>query len=887
MVVEGAKGPGGEVTVPGGIVTFLFTDVEGSTRLWAEDRAAMAASLEVHDRLVRETVESHGGYVFTTAGDSFAVAFSRASDAVAAAEMAQGALAGASWPGPVLKVRMGLHLGEAQERGGDYFGPVVNTTARLEAAGHGGQVLLTDPVRQAAEVAARDLGVHRLRDVTELVQIWQLGDGEFPPLRAVGAGLTNLPAAATGLLGRSQDLRAVLEALESARVVTLTAAGGTGKTRLALAAGEHELPERPDGVWFVDLTSVSDGAQVPAAVAAGLGVRLVTGDATEQILDFLADNDALLIVDNCEHLIDDCAEFAERFLARPGTSVMLATSRERLEIDGEQVVVLPPLATSDGSSAAVELFVERATALDASLVLSDEDRSAAVELCQRLDGMPLAIELAAARSTVLTPAEMLVGIEDRFALLGGGRRRQRQRTLEATLDWSYDLLDNEEQTLLRSLGAFRGTFDLDAVATVGDLTRVAAVDLMDSLVAKSLVIHENADGGSRFRLLETTAAYADQRLTDAGEESMVRDRHLNHYHQIALQYPLAMNGDLAAGVRHGPDRANIAAAFERAATHGQWTTSAQLLLGLIKVFNPSPFEGIDLVGRCLEAFGDDQHDLAVRLVCNRWTLYVAVADYPSLMTSARWMRDSPAPLERVYGYGFIGVLYGLSDLSKAAANLERAFEILHTLPAGPDTTQAAAACQHFAALVDMSRGENRVALEHAREATRLHAELDFDSELAAVAWMAEAICSVMLEQPDGALELADRYSRAAPSVGTGDEIRALVHIALGDLDAATRDAKAHASVAVTGRVTQQATDSLLVLAALAHAQGDRVAAKRLLLGMGTCRSAELIAYSKHLAGQLGLRADFEASQVSNRTRSQGGVDDTETLRQEMTRRDWR
>jgi predicted ATPase/class 3 adenylate cyclase len=885
-VVEGTEAAANEGAFPSGIVTFLFTDVEGSTRLWAEDRDEMSASLQVHDRALRDAVESQGGYVFTTAGDSFAVAFGRASEAVAAANAAQAALADSEWPGPMLRVRMGLHVGEAEERGGDYFGPVVNTTARLEAAGHGGQVLMTDPVRQAAGVSVRDLGFHVLRDVPEPVQIWQLGDGEFPPLRVVDPGLTNLPAAVTGLVGRAEDSRRVREALSSFRVVTLTAAGGTGKTRLALNVGEQELPDRPDGARFVDLTPVSDGALVPAAVAAGLGLGLVTGDPIDQILDYVADKDLLLIVDNCEHLIDDCAELAERFLTRPGASALLATSRERFEIDGEQVIVLPPLAADDTASAAVELFAQRATALDSSLVLSDQDRSTVVELCQRLDGMPLAIELAAARSTVLTPAEMLAGIEDRFALLGGGRRRQRRNTLQATLDWSYDLLDDGEQTLLRALGVFVGTFDLDAVAAVGDLSRLAAVDLMDSLVAKSLIIHEKTDGTSRFRLLETTSAYADQRLSDNGEQTVVRDRHLDHYHRIALSYPLAMIGDIAAGIRHGPDRANIAAAFEWAATHDRWTTAAQLLLGLFRVFNRRPFEGIEMVDRCVEALPDDEHDLGVRLVCNQWILCVAVADYPALMTKARWLRGSSSPVHQLYGYALIAVLYGLSDPTKATPNLERASEILYTLPAGSDTTQAAAALQHFACLGAMSGGEPGVGLEHAREAARLHDELGFDSDFVAQAWMAAALCAVMLGEPEGALELADRFSQAAPAVGTGDEIRALVHLSLGDLEAATGAAKAHAQIAVSGRITQQATESLLVLAALAAAKGDRSAAERLLLSMGTCRMIELIAYSRHLADQLGIRSEFETTQIANRTKSPSSADDTETLRQEMARLGW-
>jgi class 3 adenylate cyclase len=318
VAVEGA--------VPSGVVTFLFTDVEGSTRLWAEDRDTMSASLEAHDHILRAAFGSRGGYVFTTAGDSFAVAFSRTSDAVAAALQAQEALAETEWPGPVLKVRMGLHLGEAQERAGDYFGPVVNTTARLESAGHGGQVLLTDTVRQAAEVTVKDLGVHQLRDVAEPVQVWQLGDGEFPSLRVVDAGSTNLPVAATGLVGRFEDLREVRGALSSTRVVTLTAGGGTGKTRLAIAVGDAELPHRADGVWFVDLTPVSDGARVAAAVAAGLGLSLRVGDPTEQVLDYVAGKDLLLIIDNCEHLNGSSRKPVRLGCWRPAESGSMSTA---------------------------------------------------------------------------------------------------------------------------------------------------------------------------------------------------------------------------------------------------------------------------------------------------------------------------------------------------------------------------------------------------------------------------------------------------------------------------------------------------------------------------------------------------------------------------------
>ena len=383
---------------PSGTVTFLFTDVEGSTRLWAADSDAMSASLQVHDRILRWAIESFGGYVFTTAGDSFAAAFARASDAVAAAAQAQRELAGAAWgSGPALRVRMGMHLGEAEERGGDYFGPVVNTAARVEAAGHGGQVLMTAAVRSTARAEATDLGVHQLRDVDEPMHLFQFGEGEFPRLRVVDAALTNLPARPTRMIGRDDEVSRVRQLLAANRLVTITAVGGSGKTRLAIAVGEAELPHRQGGVWFVDLTAVMSGADVPAAIASAVGLVLTNAMATEQLIDFLSGTSALVILDNCEHLIDECAQIVESALAVRGEVTFLATSRELLDVEGERTVVLGTLPCDSADSAGVRLFLDRATALDPDFELTEENADTVSTLCARLDGMPLAIELDAAR----------------------------------------------------------------------------------------------------------------------------------------------------------------------------------------------------------------------------------------------------------------------------------------------------------------------------------------------------------------------------------------------------------------------------------------------------------------------------------------------------------
>jgi predicted ATPase/class 3 adenylate cyclase len=592
---------------PSGTVTFLFTDVEGSTRLWAADAAAMSSSLLVHDSILREAIEAQGGYVFTTAGDSFAAAFSKASDAVNAAGRIQAGLAEAVWPGPVLRVRIGIHLGEAEERGGDYFGPVVNTTARVEAAGHGGQTLITDTVRVAARAEATDLGVHRLRDVDEPLHLFQVGDGVFPALRVIdNAPETNLPARPNRLIGRAAEVAEARRLLTSHRLVTLSSVGGSGKTRLAIAVGEEELHHRSGGVWFVDLTSVMHPDEIAAAVASATGLRLTSGDATAQVIAFFADKAALVILDNCEHVIDGCAEFAEAMVTSPGTTAMLATSREALDVDGERVMGLGSLATLDGdgpaggTSPAVELFVERAIAIDPGFTMSDDDAPVVAELCTRLDGMPLAIELAAARVTVMSPAELLAGLDDRFNLLSGGRRRQRQRTLEATLDWSYDLLDAEQQRVFRSLGVFVGGFDLDAVVAVAELTRPQALDAVEDLVAKSLVVRVRGADTSRFILLETLKAYAEDRLVQTDEAASTRDRHAGHFHRLAAGAGRIMVPDVRVGERLRFDRSNITAAFDWSASNRQWIRAGELLLGGLGAYENYGHgtEALSLFDRC-------------------------------------------------------------------------------------------------------------------------------------------------------------------------------------------------------------------------------------------------------------------------------------------------
>jgi predicted ATPase/class 3 adenylate cyclase len=532
---------------PAGTVTFLFTDIEASTRLWQEHGDTMPDALARHDALVRETIAARGGHVFKHTGDGACAAFGDASAALDAAIALQRALTSAGWDGgPRLRVRMALDSGPAQEREGDYFGPTLNRTARVLAIGAGGQILATAATMAlASSVESIDLGLHRLRDLGEPVRLHQLVapglERAFPPLRSLDRYRHSLPVVRTSFVGREAELERLRRLLAAARLLTITGVGGCGKTRLALALASQELERFPDGVYFADLSPVSEPPLVWGVVAAALGIGVDGPGGTvaprEIVLGRLTDAAALVVLDNCEHLIDAAAEVGAAIAGRPGPVAVVATSREPLGVEGEQVFRVPSLAlpgdaAGAGESEAVRLFVERASAVDAAFALTPAVAPAVAEICRRLDGIPLAIELAAARVRHLPPAEIVRRLDDRFRLLTGGPRggTQRQQTLAATLAWSFDLLAERERTLLRRAAVFVDGFSLAAAEGVcaGDgLERHDVVDVLGALVDKSLVSLHAAD--DRYRLLETIRLYALERLVEAGEAEALRTRHLEWF----------------------------------------------------------------------------------------------------------------------------------------------------------------------------------------------------------------------------------------------------------------------------------------------------------------------------------------------------------------------
>ena len=530
--------------LPTGTVTLLLADVEGSTRLWQTQPDEMTAAVARLDGTLAELLHAHGGVrpVEQGEGDSFVAAFARASDAVSCAlDLQRAALA------PIC-LRIGVHTGQVQLRDeGNYIGPTINRTARLRDLAHGGQTVLSGATEQLVadwlpeEAWLTDLGMHELRDLPRPERVSQLCHpdlrNEFPPLRvSKTADTPNLPAQLTSFVGRGAQMTDVRNLLADNRLVTLTGAGGAGKTRLAIQVAADVAAEFRGGVSYVDLAPITHVAVVPVAVARALGLPDQPGRSTmDTLVKIIADQQTLMVLDNCEHLLDATASLAAELLAAcPGLQV-LATSREPTGVPGEVTFQVPSLSLADE---AIELFADRARRVRPEFVVTDENAETVTEICRRLDGMPLAIELAAARVRALSLDEIVGSLHDRFRLLTGGARTavRRQQTLRASVDWSHALLTEPERILFRRLSVFLGGFDLDAAqAVAGDaeVERYQILDQLALLVDKSLVIAENNSGRTRYRLLETVRQFAQEKLSESGEAEVVRTRHRDHYTAMA------------------------------------------------------------------------------------------------------------------------------------------------------------------------------------------------------------------------------------------------------------------------------------------------------------------------------------------------------------------
>lgn len=541
-----------------GVVTFLFTDIEGSTRLWEKAPDRMREALARHDAVAREVVERHRGRFVKSTGDGIHAAFDEPSDALGTTiDLLRGLADPRATAGVTLQVRCGLHAGSDEQRDNDFFGRSVNRAARIMSVAHGGQVLLSQTVvdhlgdRLPPGATLRDLGRVRLRDLATPERVYQLVHPQlrldFPALRSLEATPNNLPQQLTSFVGRERELREVEALLGKVRLVTLFGAGGIGKTRLSLQAAADRLDDYPDGVWFVELASLSDPRLVPQAVATVLGVSEDAGrPMVDALIERYRERHALLVLDNCEHLVAACAELVQRLLKSTLHLKVLASSREALNIRGENTFPVPTLEipglsrmVSPAALArfeSVHLFVERAMAAQPAFEVTDGNASAVASICQRLDGIPLAIELAAVRVRALSAEAIATRLDDRFRLLVGGDRTAlpRQRTLRALIDWSHDLLSEDERVLLRRLAVFAGDFSLEAAEYVCSGSGLDPQDILDELtrlVEKSLALIES--DGARYRLLDTVRDYALERLEKAHEKMATHARHLDFYLALA------------------------------------------------------------------------------------------------------------------------------------------------------------------------------------------------------------------------------------------------------------------------------------------------------------------------------------------------------------------
>ena len=696
--------------LPTGTLTFLFTDLQGSTRLWEQHPRAMASALARHDQILNDTIVGRGGSVVKSTGDGLYAVFPETGEGLRAVVEAQRALATEDWAVPEpLRVRMALHTGQAELRAGDYFGTAVNRAARLAAVAHGGQVVLSGTTERLVRddlpvgVELVDLGQHRLRDLERPERVFQVvADGlqrNFPRLKSVDAGSTNLPVQLTSFVGRQDELKALAELLDSARLVSLVGSGGCGKTRLAVQVASEVLDRFEDGVWFVDLAGVRDPELVAQTVATALGQREEVGRSyTETLLSYLDHRQTLVVLDNCEQLIQACAELADGLLHGCPSLRMIATTREPLGVPGEVTWRVPSLVVPAHDTpvapdliadyAALRLFFDRAERARPGFAVTERVTEVAAEICRRLDGIPLAIELAAARVRMLAIDDVLAGLTDQLNLLAGGPRTAvpRHRTIAASIEWSHDLLTEPEQVLFRRLSVFSAGFDLEAAEQVCAGTPVERGEvrtILGGLVDRSLVLMNDERGTSRFGLLETIRQFGADQLFRSDEAAAARTRHLEYFVGFAERAAPMLEGP-AEGEwmdRLELDHNNLRAALD-------WSLADQVELGLRLAAALHYFwyvrghytEGARWFERLFERATPVAPNVRADALygdsyLTGWGLGRFAAVIPRLEECAALAREAGDPRRAGRALWALGTLLTSQQPAVAAANLEEAIEL--------------------------------------------------------------------------------------------------------------------------------------------------------------------------------------------------------------------
>jgi predicted ATPase/class 3 adenylate cyclase len=790
-----------------GAVTFMFTDVEGSTRLWETEPERMRPAMARHDVIVRATVDGHRGTVVKMTGDGIHAAFEQPLDALLAALDIQLALTAADTVGATgLAVRCGLHAGNDERRDKDFFGPAVNRAARIMSAAHGGQLLLSQEVAARvadalpAGVELRDLGVVRLRDLTTPERLYQVLHpqlrAQFPPLRSLASTPNNLPQQLNSFIGRERELAETRQKLAANRMLTLLGMGGIGKSRLSLQLAAEVLDDFPDGVWFVELAPLADERSVPQALASVLGVKEEAGrPVIEAVLKYVRDKRLLVVLDNCEHVVHACADLAKQLLQAGAGVKVLTSSRDYLQIAGETTYHVPTLSAPDpqkkeslaalAEHEAVRLFIDRVTAARPEFALTEKNAVAVTEICHRLDGIPLALELAAARARALSVENIATRLNDRFKLLATGDRTvlPRQRTLRALIDWSYELLDERERVLFQRLAVFAGGWTLEAAEAVcagGTIDGAGVLDLQTQLVEKSLVVMEL--GGERYRMLDTVRAYAAEKLAavPGNEANAVMQRHLSHYLAHAEQARGAFGGpdqDIAMA-RLDRDHENLLLAHRTAHGRADGVEPGLRLIRALKFY---------WINRGLLLLGQE----VMRDSLDRW-----VDQMPTL-----------ARCRALFDLGQLNCFIG--RYAEGAAHLESSLAIARTLG---DRTRIAAVLQPLG-MAAAALGDLAAARDYSAEAVTLARELGNQRELASA-----LIAVAQLDRMESRLDDARRLYQQALEIARELNDQEAVAIALVNL----------AMVAITQNEVSPACNTLLEVLRIARQSGSRPAGQSAL-----------------------------------------------------------
>jgi predicted ATPase/class 3 adenylate cyclase len=835
-------------------LTFLFTDIEGSTPLWDRDVDAMRDATRRHNALLREAIDAHGGDAFRVVGDAFCVAFANADSAVHAAIAAQRALTHEDWGAAPIRVRMGLHSGAAEVADDEIFrGPALARAARVMAAAHGEQILLTASAiallesKTPAGASLRDLGDHTLRGFARAERLYQLIvpglRAEFPPIGTPEALRTNLPPPLTSFVGRERSLADIRKHVHTSRMVTLVGAGGTGKTRLMVEAATELTSAFADGVWLVELAPLADASHIAQSIAAALGAR-AEGDvpALSIVESALAGKRSLLLLDNCEHVIDEAARVAQALLRAVPTLHIAATSREALGVDGEFSYRVPSLSLppSDqrseeaiAKSEAVCLFVERARAVVPDFELDTGNAAAVVEICRRLDGIPLALELAAARLTALSIDELAQRLNDRFRLLTGGRRTAlpRQRTLRALVDWSYDLLSDDERSVLMTLSVFSGGFTLAAAETVcdeSDLRETSVLDAIERLVAKSLLTADQHQGTqTRYYFLETIRQYAAEKLVHTGDADTTRRRHFDYFVALAedAEPELRKANVLEWLDRLEADHDNLRTALDwtadvdaqaharlAGALHDFWNVRGYFVEGFERLERAVELHATEDIARLKALLGAGA--LAYRLDKRRYAadLLDAAASLAARLSDTR--REAEATLWRACALDSEGANFIESTAEKAMA-LARSID---------DTWGVGFAIWHFA-LANNVRGRLADA-QHQFLESAAHFDRGGCVLMAALARACAGHCAVDRLDFETARALLDaalaEHRRLGNVHDAATALRALgkLELSVGRLTAALRAIEESVEIFHTLQDPNCGTRSTLVLAEVLHAMGD-------------------------------------------------------------------